>query len=128
MLTLAFVIGALGLLLAGSFFRKYQNRVRLETLEALRYHHIADYLGRPIPLAFEYRHADGAAKRVDLDVEEIYHYGRDYFLKGRTPHGERSMIFKWDHVSRPRVRHEDRDLASIDELFQAPGGQSRAAA
>jgi hypothetical protein len=128
MLTLAFAFAALGLLLAGSFFRKYQSRVRLETLDSLRYHRVADYLGRPIPLAFEYRHADGPAKQVDLDVDEIYHYGRDYFLKGRTPQGERSMVFKWDRVSRPRVRHEDRHLASLDELFQASGGQSRAAA
>jgi hypothetical protein len=125
-LVLAFI--GLSLLLAWSFFRKYQHRVRLETLDALRYHRIADYLGRPIPLAFEYRPAGSPAMRVDLDVEEIYHYGRDYFLKGRAPEGKRSLIFKWDRVSRPRVRHEERHLGSLDELFQAAGGQARAAA
>lgn len=128
MLTLAIASAASSLLLAWSFFRKYQHRVRLETLDALRYHRIADYLGRPIPLAFEYRPAGGAAMRVDLDVEEIYHYGRDYFLKGRAPEGKRSLIFKWDRVTRPRVRHEGRDLGSLDELFQAAGGRARAAA
>jgi len=128
MLTLAFAFAALSLLLAGSFFRKYQHRVRMETLNALRYHRIADYLGRPIPLAFEYRPDGGPATRMDVDVDEIYHYGRDYFLKGHTPEGKRSQVFKWNCVSRPRVRHGNRDLASLDELFQAAGGQARAAA
>lgn len=128
MLTLAIAFAALSLLLAGSFFRKYQHRVRMETLDALRYHRIADYLGRPIPLAFEYRHDDGPAIRVDIDVDEIYHYGRDYFLKGHTPQGKRSQVFKWDRITRPRVRHGNRDLSSLEELFQAAGGQARAAA
>jgi len=128
MMTLTLIFAAMGLILAGSFFRKYQNRVRAETLDSLRYHRIADYLGRPIPLAFEYRHDDGPATRVDIDVDEIYHYGRDYFLKGHTPQGKRSQVFKWDRITRPRVRHGNRDLSSLEELFQAAGGQSRAAA
>jgi hypothetical protein len=128
MLNLALPFAALGLFLAWSFFRKYQERVHLETLSALRYHRIADYMGRPIPLAFEYRPEGGQAQGIDLDVEEIYHYGRDYFLKGRAPGGKRSLVFKWDRVSRPRVRHEGRDLGSLDEIVQAAGGGARAAA
>lgn len=119
MLPLTLPFAALGLLLGWSFFRKYQARVRLETLNALRYHRIADYLGRPIPLDFEYRPEGGAAVRVEADVEEIFHYGRDYFLKGRSPDGKRSMVYKWNRISRPRVRHAGRDLGSLDELFQA---------
>jgi hypothetical protein len=128
MLSLTFPFGALSLLLGWSFFRKYQERVRQETLGAMRYHRIADYLGQPIPLAFEYRPHTGPAGPVEVDVDEIYHYGRDYFLKGRAPGAKRSQVYKWDRVSRPRVRREGRDLGSLDELFQAAGGESRAAA
>jgi hypothetical protein len=128
MLSLTFPFGALSLLLGWSFFRKYQERVRLETLDAMRYCRIADYLGHPIPMAFEYRPEDGPAQAVEVDVDEIYHYGRDYFLKGRIAGAKRSLIYKWDRVSRPRVRREGRDLGSLDELFLAAGGESRAAA
>jgi len=128
MLTLAFAFAVLGPLLAWSFYRKYQNRVRLETLNALRYHRIADYLGRPISLTFEYRHSAGQAAQVELEVDEIYHYGRDYFLKGRAPNGKRSLVYKWDRVFRPRVRHDHRELASLDELFRTAGSHARAAA
>jgi hypothetical protein len=128
MLILASAFAALSLLLAWSFFRKYQERIRLETLNALRYHRIADYLGRPIPLSFEYRPEGGPSARVELDVDEIYHYGRDYFLKGRAPGGKRSLIYKWDRIAHPRVRPEGRALVSLDELFRAAGGEARAAA
>jgi hypothetical protein len=128
MLALASAFSAVSLLLGWSFFRKYQERVRLETLNALRYHRVADYLGRPIPMSFEYRHEGERTARVELDVDEIYHYGRDYFLKGRAPGGKRSLIYKWDRVSRPRVRPEGRDVASLVELFRAAGGEARAAA
>jgi hypothetical protein len=128
MSSLALTFACFGLLLAWSFFRKYRERVRLETLDVLRYHRIADYLGHPIPLAFEYRPEGGPVQGVDLDVDEIYHYGRDYFLKGRAPGGKRSLIYKWDRVSRPRVRHAGRALASLDDLFQAASGEARAAA
>jgi hypothetical protein len=128
MLSLTLPFGALSLLLGWSFFRKYQERVRLETLDALRYHRIADYLGHPIPMAFEYRSDDGPPHPMELDVDEIYHYGRDYFLKGRIPGAKRSLIYKWDRVSRPRVRREGRDLGSLEELFRTAGGEARAAA
>lgn len=128
MISLTFPFGALSLFLGWSFFRKYQERMRLETLEALRYHRIADYLGHPIPLAFEYRPDGGPALTLEVDVDEIYHYGRDYFLRGRVPGAKRSQIYKWDRVSHPQVRREGRDLGSLDELFRAVGGEARAAA
>jgi hypothetical protein len=128
MISLTLPFGVLSLLLAWSFFRKYQDRVRLETLDALRYHRVADYLGHPIPLAFEYRSDEGPARPIEVDVDEIYHYGRDYFLKGRMPGAKRSQIFKWDRVTRPKVRREGRDLGSLDELFRSAGGEARAAA
>ena len=128
MLILALVFPALGWLLAWSFIGKYRQRVRLEALDRLRYLRIADYLGRPIPLAFEYRPEGGRPVKVEVDVDEIYHYGRDYFLKGCLPGGKRSLIYKWNRVSRPRVRYEARDLSSLAELFPAAGGLVRAAA
>lgn len=128
MLSLVAIFASLSLLLIWSFFRKYQQRVRLETLDVLRYHRIADYLGRPIPLAFEYRPEGAPAVQVEVDVDEIYHYGRDYFLKGRALGEKRSAIYKWDRVSSPRVRQGGRGLGSLDELFQAAGSGARAAA
>ncbi len=119
MITLALFFAARGLSLGWSFFRKYQARVRLETLNALRYHRIADYLGRPIPLDFGYRSEGGADVHVEAEVEEIFHYGKDYFLKARGLGGKRSSVYKWERISRPRVRPAGRDLGSLDELFQA---------
>lgn len=128
MLSLAFSFAAANLILGWSFFRKYRERVRSETADALRYHRIADYLGRPIPLEFEYRTGEGSPVRVEADVDEIYHYGRDYFLKGRQPGGKRSFIYKWSRIVRPKARRDGRDLGSLDELFHAAGGEARAAA
>jgi hypothetical protein len=127
MISLTIPFGAISLLLGWSFFRKYQERVRRETLDVLRYLRIADYLGHPIPLAFEYRPEDGPPHPLEVDVDEIYHYGRDYFLKGRIPGGKRRLIYKWDRVSRPKVGREGRDLGSLDELFRTAGGETRAA-
>lgn len=109
----------MNLLLALGFIRKYQARVRSQTLGGLRYHRVADYLGRPIPLAFYYRHEGGHPQPVEADVEEIFHYGSDYFLKARSPEGRRSLVYKWDRVSEPRVRHAGGPLSSLAELFQA---------
>jgi hypothetical protein len=127
MLYLAALFASVSVLLGIGFFRKYQARVRLETLNAMRYHRIADYYGSAIPLAFEYRDGRGT-RTVEADVDEIYHYGRDYFLKGRSPDGKRSLVFKWNRVAHPRVRFDGRSLESLEDLFRTVAGGARAAA
>lgn len=116
-------IGALG------FFRKYRERLEHDALSLARYHRIADYYGRPIPLAFEYRAGQDGPETVEADVDEIYHYGRDYFLKGRSPDGKRSQVYKWSRIDRPRVRFGGRAVDSVEQLFQGdPGVQDGARA
>ena len=129
MLTLALCFASLSVFLALGFVRKYQARLELESANLARYNRIADYYGRPIMLAFEYR--TGATLLPDIveaDVDEIYHYGRDYFLKGRSPDGKRSQIYKWSRIANPRVRYDGRSLESLEQLFLAAEGGSRAAA
>ena len=130
MIALSMSFATLSLALGYSFYRKYQERLRSERQNALRYNRIADYFGRPILLAFEYRHEEsGAPAFVEADVDEIYHYGHDYFLKGHSPDLKRRRIFKWSRISNPRVRFDGRNLESLEALFvAAEGGRSRAAA
>lgn len=130
MLFLSLAFAALSLLLGISFHRKYRARVRSCSLDTARYRRIGDYYGTPILLAFHYR-SEGAStpSLVEANVDEIYHYGRDYFLKGHAPDGKRSQVFKWSRISNPRVRYDGRSLESLEALFQAvEADNSRAAA
>ena len=130
MLILSFGFAAFSLLLGYGFYRKYVARLRSGTLDTMRYSRIGDYYGRPILLAFEYRTGEsGAQVAVEADVDEIYHYGRDYYLKGHSPDRKRPLVFKWSRIFNPRIRYDGRNLESLDALFTAaedPG--SRAAA
>ncbi|MDB5050924.1 MAG: hypothetical protein JWO30_3995 [Fibrobacteres bacterium] len=130
MLTLVLIFSCISLFLGFAFYRKYEARLRSESLNTMRYSRIADYYGRPILLAFEYR-LDGteALIEVDADVDEIYHYGRDYFLKGHSRDRKHCQIFKWSRISNPRVRFDGRNLESLEALFEAAEhGGSKAAA
>lgn len=128
MLLIACGFAALSALLTLGFFRKYRERLEHETHSTARYHRIADYYGRPIQLSFEYRSDEGLQDTVETDVDEIYHYGRDYFLKGRSPEGKRSLIYKWGRIANPRVRFDGRTVESLEQLFMAAEGGPRAAA
>lgn len=129
MLLAACGFAALSALLALGFHRKYRERLEHDALSVARYHRIADYYGRPIPLSFEYRAGEACPETVETDVDEIYHYGRDYFLKGRSPDGRRSQVYKWSRIGNPRVRFDGRKVDSVEQLFQgAPGANSGARA
>lgn len=120
MFILAIAFASISLILGFGFYRKYQARLHLEALNTMRYSRVADYYGRPILLAFDYRFDQSESpSRVEADVEEIYHYGRDYFLKGHSPDRKRSRIFKWSRISNPRVRYDGPAFASLDQLFLA---------
>lgn len=130
MMMMAMGFSALSLILVQAFYRKYQDRLRQEASDALRYNRIADYYCRPIPLAFEYRYGeDGAGTTVEADVDEIFHYGRDYFLKGISPDGRHCHIYNWSRIINPRVRSVGRTLRSLEQLFvEAERHDSQAAA
>jgi hypothetical protein len=132
MLMLASTFAFLSVILGHGFYRKYRSRLRIQSQNTMRYNRIADYFGRAIPLAFEYRfNAGEAASIVEADVDEIYHYGNDYFLKGHSPDGKRCQIYKWSRIANPRVRFNGRNLESLEQLFSfssAEGSGSRAAA
>jgi hypothetical protein len=130
MFLLALAFASVSLILGFSFYRKYKARLHLENMNTMRYSRVADYYGRPILLAFDYRSdTSGSLSRVEADVDEIYHYGRDYFLKGYSPDRKRCQIFKWSRISNPRVRFDGPAFASIDQLFRATEiSDSRAAA
>jgi hypothetical protein len=120
MLSLALIFAALSALLGFNFYRKYEARLRSESQSILRYSRIADYFGTPISLAFEYRFDEnGQAVNVEANVDEIYHYGRDYFLKGHSPDGKRSHVYKWSRITHLRGRSDGRNLDSLEALFLA---------
>jgi hypothetical protein len=123
MLMLASTFAFLSVILGRGFYRKYRSRLRIQSQNTLRYNRIADYFGRPILLSFEYRfHAGEQASPVEADVDEIYHYGNDYFLKGQSPDGKRCHIYKWSRIANPRVRFDGRNLESLEQLFSAAEG------
>jgi hypothetical protein len=130
MLILMLAFSGLSLFLGFGFYRKYEARLRSESLNTMRYSRIADYYGSPILLAFEYRlNAAEAPASVEADVDEIYHYGRDYFLKGYPRDRKHCQIFKWSRISNPRIRYDGRNLESLEALFVAAENRdSRAAA
>jgi hypothetical protein len=117
-------------ILGHGFYRKYRSRLRIQSQNTFRYDRVGDYIGRPILLAFEYRfEAGGPASMVEADVDEIYHYGDEYFLKGHSTDGKRCRIYKWSRIANPRVRINGRNLESLEQLFSAVEGYgSRAAA
>jgi hypothetical protein len=123
MLSLALLFAALSVGLGFNFYRKYEARLRSESQSILRYSRIADYFGTPISLAFEYRFEEkGEAVAVEADVDEIYHYGRDYFLKGHSTDGKRSHVYKWSRISNLHARFDGRNLDSLEALFLAADG------
>ena len=128
MLLLSPAFAAISIMLALGFYRKYEQRLRSGDLDATRYSRIGDYYGRPILLAFEYRPATSETpSNVEVDVDEIYHYGRDYYLKGHSPDRKRRQVFKWSRVSHPRVRHDGRTVESLEALFLAAENDARRA-
>lgn len=130
MLMLASTFAFLSVILGHGFYRKYRSRLRIQSQNTMRYNRVADYFGRPIPLAFEYRvQANEKASVVEADIDEIYHYGNDYFLKGQSPDGKRYRVYKWSRIANPRLRFGGSNLESLEQLFSAAEGSgSRAAA
>ena len=116
MLSTAFAF--LSLMLGRSFYLKYRTHLRLQSQNTMRYNRIADYYGRPILLAFEYSFsaAEGPTT-VEADVDEIYHYGNDYFLKGHSSDRKRRRVYKWSRISNAQVRFDGRNLESLEQLF-----------
>lgn len=129
MLMLVVGFASLSFLLGFSFYRKYQTRLGIDSLSK-RYSRIADYCGRPIHLQFDYRQ-EGSERweSVDANVEEIYHYGDDYFLKGHAAAGKRGLIYKRSRITNLRIDARGQELRSLEGLFaEAEGAGSRAAA
>jgi hypothetical protein len=129
MWTLAFF--SVSILLGFSFYRKYRARLNVDSLSK-RYSRIGDYIGRPIHLNFDYRPEGSAGwESVDADVDEIYHYGNDYFLKGYAGAGRRGRVFKRSRMINLRIEAHGSELQSIEGLLvetDGDGSGSRAAA
>ena len=129
MLLLAIPFSLLSVILGYSFYRKYQARLRSASQNSARYKRIGDYYGTPILLAFEYRfHSVETPAPLEVDVEEIFHYGNDYFLKGHSSDRKCCQIFKWSRIEHPRIRFDGRNLESLEQLFSAADGTGARAA
>jgi hypothetical protein len=129
MLMLAVGFGSVSFLLSFSFYRKYQARLSVDSLSK-RYSRIADYCGRPVHLNFDYRlEGSESWEPVEADVDEIYHYGDDYFLKGYIGSGKRGRIYKRSRISNLKIDARGQELRSLENLLvEADGGGSHAAA
>ncbi len=129
MLMLVFGFALVSFLLGFSFYRKYQTRLSIDSLSK-RYARIADYNGRPVHLQFDYRQ-EGSERweSVDANVEEIYHYGDDYFLKGHASAGKRGLIYKRNRITNLRIDARGQELRSLEGLLvESDGAGSRAVA
>lgn len=100
-----------------NFYRKY--RLRLGTGGAVReYSRVADYHGVPLALSFEYQSEDGDSwTPFEVDVDEIYHYGADYFMRGYGLPDRKGNIFKLNRIARMRRRSDGRRLDSVEALL-----------
>lgn len=111
-----------------NFYRKY--RVRLGAGGPIReYHRVADYQGVPLALSFEYKSEDGDSwTPIEVDVDEIYHYGADYFMRGYGLPDRKGNIFKLNRIARMRRRSDGRSLDSVQALLgEAATRQDQAA-
>lgn len=122
-------VGFAGLCLGLSlnFYRKYRSRLYVGG-PILQYSRIADYHGVPLPLAFEYRSEDDHRYWIEVDVEEIYHYGQDYFLRGFGVPDRKGNIYKWNRVAHLKIRSNGRTLDSVAALLGVAGKEVGAAA
>ncbi len=120
MLTLGFSTAAVALGL--SFYRKYRTRLAADLL-AHRYARIADYKGRPIHLSFDYR-AEGRADwvAVEAEVDEIFHYGAHYFLKGYADAGKLPRVYKRDRIGRIRAAADASGLGAAARILGVTPG------
>lgn len=111
--------------LALSFYRKYQDRVRFGGPAFLHHHdRVADYYGVPLPLAFRYRTEEADAwTEVEVDVDEIYHYGPNYFMRGFGVPDRKGHVFKSHRISGLRVRSDGRNLESVQALLGEVAGR-----
>jgi hypothetical protein len=122
MLILAVGFSSVCSLLGYLFYRKYQVHLSTDFNALTQYARIEDYHGRPIRLAFLYLSDEGQEwLTVQADVDEIYHYGRDYFLKGYVGPDPRCRIFKWSRISQFTLRTNGRNLHSLEELIVGMG-------
>lgn len=115
LMALGFTGASAGLFL--NFYRKY--KARLDVGEGIRqYARIADYRGVPLPLTFQYRAEDGGAwTRLEVDVDEIYHYGPDYFLRGLGLPDRKGHTFKGSRIMDLQFRSGGRNLESVEALL-----------
>ena len=62
-------------------------------------------------------------------MEEIYHYGDDYFLKGHAGTGKCGLVFKRSRVANLRIDAQEQGLGSLEGLLvEADGAGARAVA
>lgn len=118
---LAFAFTGFSVALSFNFYRKYQARLRISPSTHV-YARIADYKGTHLGLAFEYLGEDGRWVPVLADIDEIYHYGRDYFLRGFNASDCQDRVFKWNRIANLRLRKDGRALGSVDALLRETSG------
>lgn len=100
-----------------NFYHKYRARLQVGG-HILQYSRIADYQGVPLALAFDYRSEDGDAWiHIQVDVNEIYHYGPDYFVRGFGVPDRKGQIFKWSRIANLTIRADGRALGSVEALL-----------
>lgn len=115
LMALGFSGASAGLFL--NFYRKYKARLHAGG-SVRQYARIADYRGVPLPLAFRYRAEEGGAPiTLEVDVDEIYHYGPDYFIRGFGVPDRKGNTFKGSRISNLRFRTDGRNLESVEALL-----------
>lgn len=121
LMAVGFTGASAGLLL--NFYRKYKARLHAGG-SVRQYARIADYRGVPLPLAIQYRAEEGGAPvRLEVDVDEIYHYGSDYFIRGFGVPDRKGITFKGSRITDLRFRSDGRNLHSVEALLGEVSGK-----
>ena len=123
MLILAMGFFSVTAILGYNFYRKYNSRLHIHTFSK-RYSRIADYQGPPVTLHFDYLQEVGNTyESVNAQVDEIYHYGADYFLKGFLESGKGSCIYKRNRIVNLKIDAKGPELNTFVNLLSIPDPQ-----
>lgn len=119
MLILTIGFSSVSLLLGLNFFRKYASRLSAHN-GGNRYSRIADYHGRPIHLHFDYQLEDGKHwEAVETEVDEIFHYGPDYFLRGNAPNHKSARLYQRNRIANLKMDGQGPEIKVVKNLLVA---------
>jgi hypothetical protein len=129
MLVMAIGFTSVSVILSYNFFRKYRAQLQGEVMSK-RYSRIADYYGQPMRVQFDYlQEGSETWSHINVNVSEIYHYGKDYFLKGTAGKGIPGRSYKHSRMLNLKIEEVGYQMQAFERLLnEVEQGRSQAVA